>query len=94
MIDRSRVGPVVMKKTYYDDFACWLEILKPGRRAHGLDVDLMRYRVVSNSVSRNKKKSAMKVWQSYREIEKLSLPVSAWNFMHYAVNGIMKYRQF
>lgn len=94
MIDRSRVGAVVMKKTYYDDFACWLEILKPGRRAHGLDADLMRYRVVSNSVSRNKKKSAMKVWQSYREIEKLSLPVSAWNFMHYAVNGIMKYRQF
>ena len=94
MIDRTRVGPVVMKKTYYDDFACWLEILKPGRLAFGLDEDLMRYRVVTNSVSRNKKKSAMKVWRAYREVEHLSLPVAAWNFAHYAVTGIAKYRQF
>jgi len=94
VVDRSKVGPIVMKKTYYDDFACWLEILKRGNVAFGLNEDLMRYRVVENSVSRNKKKSAMKVWQSYREIEKLSLPIATWNFMHYALNGFMKYRRF
>lgn len=94
LIDRSKVDRIVMKKTYYDDFACWLEILKPGRVAFGLNEDLLRYRVVQNSVSRNKKNSAAQVWKSYREIEKLSTPKSIWYFTNYAMNGLFKYRKF
>lgn len=94
LIDRTKVGTVHMKKTYYDDFACWLEILKPGRVAHGLDEDLMRYRVVANSVSRNKRNSAWQVWQTYRGVEGLSLPLSLWSFAGYSWNGYLKYRRF
>ena len=92
LLDAGKVGEVRMRQTYYDDFDCWLRILKPGRVAWGLDEDLMRYRMTQQSVSRNKRKSALKVWRAYRDLEQLSLPVAAWYFTNYAVRGLLKYR--
>jgi len=94
LLDARRVGTIRMKKTYYDDFDCWLQVLKKGFDAHGLDEDLMRYRVLEKSVSRNKRRSAAKVWSAYRHVEKLSWPESAWYFTQYAVRGLIKYRNF
>jgi teichuronic acid biosynthesis glycosyltransferase TuaG len=91
MIDRKTVGPVSMRKTFYDDFDCWLRILKAGHVAKGLDEDLMRYRVMAQSVSRGKRRSASMVWRAYRELEGMSLPVAAWYFGQYAVRGMLKY---
>jgi teichuronic acid biosynthesis glycosyltransferase TuaG len=93
LVNRQRAGPVRMRTTYYDDFDCWLRILERGHLAHGLDQDLMRYRVMSASVSRNKRRSAAMVWRAYRELERLSLPASAWYFTQYAVRGLLKYRR-
>lgn len=94
LIDRSTTGDFRMTKAYYDDFVLWLELMKRGFTAHGLHRDLMRYRVVGGSVSRNKGKSAHEVWKTYREIENLSLVRSAWSFFHYAWNAYQKYRNF
>lgn len=94
MIDRDKTGPFAMKKTYYDDYALWLELLKHGFIAYGLQEDLMRYRVVTRSVSRRKVNSAIWVWRTYRNIEKLSIPYAAWCFANYAVRGLLKYRHF
>jgi teichuronic acid biosynthesis glycosyltransferase TuaG len=94
MIDRSLAGEFRMKKTYYDDFTAWLEILRRGHVAHGLREDLMRYRVVGKSVSRNKLRSAAMVWRAYREIEGLGVLDSGWCFLNYAVRGTLKYRRF
>ncbi len=94
VLDATRVGTVRMKKTYYDDFDCWLQVTKKGLDAHGLDKDLMRYRVLDKSVSRNKRRSAGKVWQAYRHVERLSWPESAWYFSQYAVRALIKYRSF
>ncbi|MFC5299822.1 glycosyltransferase family 2 protein [Azospira restricta] len=94
LIDRALTGDFQMTKTYYDDFVLWLEILKRGHVALGLNEDLMRYRVMGLSVSRNKGRSARMVWGTYREIERLSLPVSAFHFVRYAVNAWRKYRTF
>lgn len=91
MIDTARTGPIRMRKTYYDDFDCWLQILKKGVVAHGLDADLMRYRLMEKSVSRNKGKSALKVWRAYRDLEGLSLVASMWYFSQYAVRGFLKH---
>lgn len=93
MVDRPLAGEFRMKRTYYDDFAAWLEILRRGHVAHGLREDLMRYRVVGQSVSRNKGKSAAMVWKTYREIEHLGVLDSAWCFANYAVRGWVKYRR-
>jgi teichuronic acid biosynthesis glycosyltransferase TuaG len=94
VVNRAKTGDFRMKKTYYDDFAAWLELLKRGYEAHGLDEDLMRYRVVGKSVSRNKTRSAAMVWRTYREIEKLSVIDSAWCFVNYGIRGWLKYRRF
>jgi len=94
VLDRQLTGPFRMKITYYDDFALWLDILKRGVVAHGLNDDLMRYRVVGKSVSRNKLRSAKWVWRTYRQVEKLSAPYSAWCFLQYAIHAAAKYRRF
>lgn len=94
LIDRAIAGDVRMQRAYYDDFVCWLSILKRGHVAHGLDEDLMRYRVVAKSVSRNKGKSAREVWKTYREIEHLGRVSSAWYFLRYTTNALRKYRKF
>lgn len=92
IIDREKTGPFAITRTYYDDFALWLTVLKRGLVAHGLREDLMRYRVVNQSLSRNKSKSAMKVWRAYRDLEKLGVLASSWYFVNYAWNASRKYR--
>lgn len=94
LLDRRIVGEIRMRETYYDDLDCWLQLLKSGRIAHGLDEDLMRYRVMDQSVSRDKRNSAAKVWRAYRDLERLSLPAASWYFMNYALRGLMKYRRY
>lgn len=94
LVDKAATGPFAMRRTYYDDFACWLALLKPGGVARGLNEDLMRYRVMDRSVSRDKGNSAKQVWRAYRQVEGLSLLGSAWNFIHYAARAWLKYRRF
>jgi teichuronic acid biosynthesis glycosyltransferase TuaG len=94
LLDRELCGEVRMQRVYYDDFTCWLGILKRGYVAYGLDEDLMRYRVMPRSVSRNKGRSAREVWKTYRDVEQLGLLPSAWYFSRYAVNALRKYRSF
>jgi teichuronic acid biosynthesis glycosyltransferase TuaG len=94
IIDRETTGPFRMTETYYDDFALWLEITRRGFAAAGLDLDLMRYRVVGGSVSRNKTRSARMVWRTYREVERLGLARASWSFVRYATNALLKYRAF
>jgi len=94
LLDRVSIGEFSMAKVYYDDFVLWLELLKRGYFAYGLSEDLMRYRVLSGSVSRNKIKSSIKVWHIYRDIEKLGILYSVWCFLHYTARGYLKYRVF
>tara|TARA_R100001143_G_C3360741_1_gene135405 strand:- start:12541 stop:13311 length:771 start_codon:yes stop_codon:yes gene_type:complete len=94
LLDRHLTGEINMQKVYYDDFVCWLEILKKGFLAFGLNEDLMRYRVMENSVSRNKLRSSMKVWKTYRTVEQLNIIEAAWHFTKYTYNAIKKYKQF
>lgn len=94
LVDRLLTGPFSMRKMYCDDHGCWLDLLRSGGEARGLHEDLMRYRVVSGSVSRNKFRAARETWKTYREMERLSFFSSAYYFMHYAVNASFKYRKF
>lgn len=93
VVDRSKTGPFVMPAAFYDDYACWLNLLKRGFTAHGLQQDLARYRVLAQSWSRNKFQSAREVWRVYRDIERLWWPHAAWVFGNYAWNAYRKYRR-
>lgn len=94
LIDRNLTGTFEMKQIYYDDFGCWLQLLRPGGFAAGLQEDLMRYRVLGGSVSRNKWRSAKEVWKTYRTVENLNILRSTWHFSHYCLNALVKYRKF
>ena len=94
LIDRNKIPHIEMKDYYYDDFVCWLSILKSGIDAYGLDIDLMRYRVISGSVSRNKFKSALKVWDIFRRSENMPLMKASFYMLKYAFIGIIKYSRF
>lgn len=94
LIDRHLAGEIRMQKVYYDDFVCWLGILKRGLTARGLNEDLMRYRVLPQSVSRNKQNSAREVWKIYRFTEHLGYLAASWHFLNYAARALLKYQKF
>ncbi|EJL89605.1 glycosyltransferase [Pantoea sp. GM01] len=72
------------------DYATWLLILKSGNKAHLLTEALTKYRIVNNSISRNKFKKALRQWQIYREVEGLSLSNSLYYFCHYAYKALSR----
>jgi teichuronic acid biosynthesis glycosyltransferase TuaG len=75
------------------DYALWLDLLRDGAVARGLDEVLVLYREGGRaSLSSNKLKAATYNWRIYREIEGWSLPVSAMAFASYAVRGVLKSR--
>ncbi len=94
IVDRAKTGAIFMPDAPYDDFALWLLLLRSGHIACGLKKDLVRYRVVGDSVSRKKHVSAHRVWKTYREVENLGLVRSIWCFCNYAIRGWLKYRVF
>ena len=93
LLHRARVGPLEMPALpQHEDLVLWYSILKRGIVALGMDDDLARYRIVGNSASRNKWRSARRMWNVYRRIEKLGLAESAICYAHYAWNAWRKYR--
>ena len=49
----------------HEDFALWLNILKDGRKAYGVDEPLLIYRIAKSSKSGNKFKAAKMNWNTY-----------------------------
>lgn len=94
MLDREKTGDPVMTDVGYDDYTLWLEILREGNVAHGLQEDLARYRVVQGSVSSRPMRSADWVWRVYRDIEKMSLATSAYCLCHYGARALFKRLRF
>lgn len=92
LINTTEIGKIKMEEVYYDDFVCWLNILKKINLAKGINEDLVRYRITHGSVSRNKFHSAVQVWKTYRNIEQLGATKSFFCFVCYLVNAVKKYR--
>lgn len=91
IIDRSIIGDVRMPLIRSrQDGATWLKILKERNLAYGLDECLTKYRIVQNSISRNKFKAASKIWYVYREIEHLNLITALKYFILYSYNAVVK----
>ncbi|MGK0270219.1 MAG: teichuronic acid biosynthesis glycosyltransferase TuaG [Cocleimonas sp.] len=55
------------------DYGLWLKLLKTGALAYPIPEVLTQYRILPNSISRNKFKKSKRQWQIYREIEKLPI---------------------
>lgn len=91
IIDRQQTGDFQMPNIRSShDMALWLDLMKRGFTAYGLNENLAQYRVVSSSNTARKCKAANEVWQVYRKLEKLSIMDSAFNFICYVFNAIKK----
>ena len=91
MYDVEKVGKRYFKELEKnEDYVLWLEIVKDVKTIYGLKQNLAYYRVLDNSRSSNKAKTAKVRWEIYRKIEKLPLLKSIYYFMHYAVRAVLK----
>lgn len=91
LINRDKTGPFempVIRSSH--DMALWLELMRRGYKAYGLAEVLARYRQVEGSNTASKWRAAKDVWKVYRDVEKLDVVSSVWNFVHYAVNAALK----
>ena len=75
----------------HEDFAIWLQILRRGYKACGVDEPLLIYRIAKTSKSGNKLKSAKMNWNTYRYIG-LGICSSIYYECCYIFNGLQKYK--
>ena len=73
-----------------EDTALWFRILRGGRMAYGLDENLVKYRRVGKSLSSNKIEAMRRIWNLYRQCEKLPLLTSVWYFCHWAIRAVKR----
>lgn len=92
IVRRDVVGEYRLKNVHHEDYLFWLEVLRSGdHTCYGYrEKPLGYYRLTTNSLSRNKFKTFRYQWNIYRNEIKLGFFKSAYNFMFYAVNGVLK----
>ena len=91
VIDRSLVDVAEIPEVHLNDSMMWLQIAREGVTAYGYDKVLAHYRIVTNSFSRNKKRSAVRLWNLYRDQLKIPFFRRAYYFTCYAFNSIKRY---
>ncbi|SDB81294.1 teichuronic acid biosynthesis glycosyltransferase TuaG [Pelagirhabdus alkalitolerans] len=95
MIDTKQTGDIQMPDIRSrQDYALWLELTRKGFEAHGINEVLANYHVRLGSVSSNKWNMAKQNWRVYRDVEKLSFPIAAWYFTHYAFLKTKEYMHY
>lgn len=91
LIDRKRVGNFEMPLIGVgEDTATWLNILKKGYTAYGIQEPLAKYRVSGNSLSANKLKVAKGTWKMYQETQQLKFYKTCYFFCFYVLNAVKK----
>ena len=75
----------------HEDFATWLQILKDGRDAYGVDEPLLTYRITQSSKSGNKFKAAKMNWNTYRYVG-LNIFAAFYFECWYVIKGLLKYK--
>lgn len=79
-----------MPEVASEDTATWWKILRSGYTAHGLNEVLVIYRRPGKSLSSNKFTAIKRIWHLYREEERLSLPISVFCFLSWAIRATVR----
>lgn len=91
ILDKKIIKDIKMTPGWgYDDYVLWLEILKSGISAHGLNENLASYRVMETSVSSNKQRALKWVWNIYLKKERLGFFKSLYCISNFASNAFFK----
>ena len=88
--DTYKVGKITIKDIHHEDFVMWLSILKKGFIAKSTDTVTAAYRITTGSVSASKFKILRWQWDVYRKSEQLSVPLSAYYYINYAIRALIK----
>jgi glycosyltransferase involved in cell wall biosynthesis len=91
--DLDKIGKQTFLNHGHEDYIYWLNILKKGFVAWGINKVLASYRVHSKGISSNKLKAISFTWNIYRNIEKLRLLDSIYFFVMYSINTTIKRMQ-
>lgn len=73
-----------------EDTATWWKILRSGHTAYGLNEPLVIYRRPAKSLSSNKFVAMKRIWNLYRQEEKLTIPISFICFCMWAFRATMR----
>lgn len=92
MLDTEKIPEqlLYMPEIASEDTATWWQILRSGITAYGLDEVLAIYRRPKKSLSSNKGKAIVRIWNLYRRQEKLNLISSAWYFCFWALRAVLR----
>ena len=90
MIDVTQIKEINMPNIPHEDYATWLNILKNGIVAYGLDETLASYREGNNSISSDKFKAMKWTWDIYNKNQGLNMMASLYYFIHYLWNAFRK----
>lgn len=74
---------------FHEDFILWLELLKKGYKAMGINQILVNYHTGGRSA--DKINAIYYRWLIYRRCEKMDILHSLYYFIFYGINGIKKY---
>ena len=92
MVDRWIKGDFRMHlRRGGQDYATWLELLRDGTKAYGIDEALVSYRIDGESLSSNKLKSIIQIWEIQTKDEGIIAPIVVINLCKWMVNSIKKY---
>ncbi|WP_080147403.1 glycosyltransferase family 2 protein [Marinilactibacillus piezotolerans] len=91
ILDRKIIGdfrmPLVRKG---QDTATWLKILRDIDYAYLLNETLNQYRAVDGSLSSNKVQAIKRTWNTYRNLEKLPLPLAVYFLSRSLINAFLR----
>ena len=92
MLDRKRILNKHFTTQKHEDYILWLNVLKQGTIAYGIQESLALYRTGnSKSISGNKMQSALWTWKVYRDNQKLSVVKSMYYMWFYMAYSIRKH---
>lgn len=94
LYDTKKYGKIYLHeefKSHRDDYIYWLEILKHVGVAYGNQGIVGSYRILSTSVSYNKRKVIIPQYKAYRQVEKLGIVKSHYYLFLWAINGVLKH---
>lgn len=92
IIDRKHFGDFRMPLIRSgQDYATWLQLLRDGTVAYGINEVLVQYRISKGSLSSNKLKSIKQVWHIQRRQEKINPICVFYNTGWFVWNALKKY---
>ena len=92
MFDMSQLtkADIHMPNVKSEDTACWWKVLKTVDFAYGMPEILSYYRRTSGTLSANKTEAIKRIWNLYRNVEKLNSLTACYCFAGYAYNTVNK----